>query len=163
MPSEPQKVSQVLLERKCHFLQSIRGAVLIFDELTLDMHRPWPWPCVSWSGSVSKLRLAYSNRLCCANLQLSRTIKTIVNLHSMTCCYMLSFATDLDTFRTWLSWSIFTMSTSNIIIIHHIFTTIYPYRLSLNGSISVFYTLKTPSKRDFRFGTSEKVFDETHC
>ena len=29
----------------------------------------------------------HSNRSCYANLQLSRTIKTIVNLHSMTCCY----------------------------------------------------------------------------
>ena len=31
----------------------------------------------------------YSKRSCYANLQLSRTIKTIiVNLHSMTCCYI---------------------------------------------------------------------------
>ena len=29
----------------------------------------------------------HSNRSCYANLQLSRIIKTIVNLHSMTCCY----------------------------------------------------------------------------
>ena len=29
----------------------------------------------------------HSNRSCYANLQLFRTIKTIVNLHSMTCCY----------------------------------------------------------------------------
>ena len=35
---------------------------------------------------VAKLSI-YSNRSCYANLQLSRTIKTIVYLHSMTCCY----------------------------------------------------------------------------
>ena len=29
----------------------------------------------------------HSNRSCYANLQLSRTIKTIINLHSMTCYY----------------------------------------------------------------------------
>ena len=34
----------------------------------------------------------HSNRSCYANLQLSRTIKTIVNLHSTTCCY--GYATD---------------------------------------------------------------------
>ena len=36
----------------------------------------------------------HSNRSCYANLQLSSTIKTIVNLHSMNCCCaVLSFAT----------------------------------------------------------------------
>ena len=37
----------------------------------------------NWFSSEAK----HSNRSCYANLQLSRTIRTIVNLHSMTCCY----------------------------------------------------------------------------
>ena len=38
------------------------------------------------SRQVAKLNIA-SNSSCYANLQLSRAIKTIVNLHGMTCCY----------------------------------------------------------------------------
>ena len=38
-------------------------------------------------GPGSSGEAKHSNRSCYANLQLSRTIKTIVNLHSMTCCY----------------------------------------------------------------------------
>ena len=39
------------------------------------------------STIVTSGEAKHSNRSCYANLQLSRTIKTIVNLHSMTCCY----------------------------------------------------------------------------
>ena len=38
-------------------------------------------------ASMYSVEAKHSNRSCYVNLQLSRTIKTIVHLHSMTCCY----------------------------------------------------------------------------
>ena len=39
------------------------------------------------STTIHSGEAKHSNKSCYANLQLSRTIKTILNLHSMTCCY----------------------------------------------------------------------------
>ena len=61
----------------CHIIINLNIFIIyLSNNLEHQRHKYFP-------SSEAK----HSNRSCYANLQLSRTIKTIVHLYSMTCCY----------------------------------------------------------------------------